>query len=256
MKTIYICRDNITGIFSGIYDAWKAGHEEDTCGIALFGSIEQQLFCEYEESIETETKAEAVEKLIKNHLGRQAYWDIYHAALSEDPEKGDAILGTMFAARKLKDSKKIMDHLSHKKVEKVFELSRNVGGEAHALKGFLRFKELTNGVLFSEIAPKNQVLTCLAPHFADRLPIENFMIYDKTHEMFIVHEAGKKWVLVQNDHRDIERMNQVSEREKEFTHLWKGFLRSISIQSRENRRCQMNHLPLRYRPNMVEFDGK
>lgn len=39
MKTIYICTDTVTGIFSGIYDAWKAEGEEDTCGIALRGGI-------------------------------------------------------------------------------------------------------------------------------------------------------------------------------------------------------------------------
>lgn len=25
MKTIYVCSDMVTGIFSGIYDAWKTG---------------------------------------------------------------------------------------------------------------------------------------------------------------------------------------------------------------------------------------
>lgn len=254
MKTIYICRDSITGIFSGIYDAWKCGHEEGTCGIALMESVEQQLFCEYVETEETEEKARAVEQLIKKHLGRQAYWDIYHAVLSEDAEKGNAILGTMLAARKIENSKKIMDYLTNKNVEKVFELSRNVGGEAHALKGFLRFKELENGVLFSEITPKNQVLTCLAPHFLDRLPVENWMIYDKTHGMFVVHESRKQWVLMQGEGLDITLTSKVSERETEFAHLWKSFCKSISIQSRENLRCQMNHLPLRYRTNMVEFD--
>ncbi len=32
----------------------------------------------------------------------------------------------------------------------------------------MRFKELSGGILYSEIAPKAQ-LPCLAPHFAERL---------------------------------------------------------------------------------------
>lgn len=28
MKTIYVCEDSVTGIYSGIYDAWKSGKEE------------------------------------------------------------------------------------------------------------------------------------------------------------------------------------------------------------------------------------
>lgn len=255
MKTIYVCNDTVTGIFSGIYDAWKTGKKEEDCGIALQGMLEQQLFCDYVEVEETERKAAAVEALIKKHLGRQAYWDIYHAVLSEDKEKGDAVLGTMLAAKTLSDSTKIMEHLSHPKVEKVFELSRRVGGEAHDLKGFLRFQELKNGVLYARITPKSQVLTCLAPHFADRLPLENWMIHDKTHGMFVVHESGKKWVLLWDELWKEDEVLKVSEKEKEYEKLWKGFCKTIAIKSRENPGCQRQHLPLRFRPNMVEFEN-
>ena len=254
MKTIYVCGDSITGLFSGIYDAWKEGKTEDECGIAFLGSVEAELFCEYVEVEETEHKAAAVEKLIRRHLGQKSYWDIYHAALSEDKEKGNAILGTMLAARKIPDSTRIMEHLGHPKVEKVFELSRSVGGEAHNYKGFLRFRELENGVLYAEITPKNQVLTCIAPHFSDRLPLENWMIYDKTHRMFVVHEAKKKWVLVWDEGVDLSISDRISEKEKEYANLWKSFCKTIAIKERTNPRCQLQHLPLRYRPDMVEWD--
>lgn len=253
MKTVYVCNDTVTGIFSGIYDAWKSKKEEDECEIALRGMLDQQLFCDYMEVEETGHKAAAVEALIKKHLGRRAYWDIYHAALAEDRRKGDAILGTMLAARRIPDSTKIMDYLSHPKVEKVFELSRNVGGEAHSYKGFLRFRELINGVLYAEIEPKNQILTCLAPHFADRLPVENWMIHDKPHRMFAGHEAGKRWVILWGEEIDEAVLGMVSDREEEYARLWRGFCRTIAIESRKNPRCQMQHLPLRYRGKMTEF---
>lgn len=253
MKTVYVCNDTVTGIFSGIYDAWKSKKEENECEIALRGMLDQQLFCDYVEVEETGHKAAAVEALIKKHLGRRAYWDIYHAVLSADCGKGDAILGTMLAARKIPDSTRIMEHLSHPKVEKVFELSRNVGGEAHSYKGFLRFRELLNGVLYAEIEPKNQILTCLAPHFADRLPVENWMIHDKPHQMFAVHEAGKRWVILWGEEIDESVFEAISDKEEEYTRLWKGFCRTIAIESRRNPRCQLQHLPLRYRGKMTEF---
>ena len=254
MKTVYVCNDTVTGIFSGIYDAWKSKKGESECEIALRGMLDQQLFCDYVEVEETEHKAIAVEALIKKHLGRRAYWDIYHAVLSADQRKGDAVLGTMLAARMIPDSTKIMEHLSHPKVEKVFELSRNVGGEAHSYKGFLRFRELLNGVLYAEIEPKNQILTCLAPHFADRLPVENWMIHDKAHQMFAVHEAGKKWVILWGEEIDETVFEKVSDKEEEYAILWKGFCRTIAIESRTNSRCQLQHLPLRYRGKMTEFN--
>ena len=140
--------------------------------------------------------------------------------------------------------------------ERVFELSRKVGSEAHNYKGFLRFRELSGGILYGGIAPKNRILTCIAPHFANRLPQENWLIHDKTHHMYAVHEAGKEWVLVENERIQEERLGHISENEQMYASLWTAFCRTISIESRENPRSQMQHLPLRYRPEMTEMAGE
>ena len=60
---------------------------------------------------------------------------------------------------------------------------RHLNGEAHLLKGFLRFSDL-GGILGSEIEPKNRVLPILRGHFCARYQNEKFFIYDRTH-----HEA-------------------------------------------------------------------
>ena len=253
MKTVYVCKDSITGIFSAVYEAWKRRNEGRELGIAIQGSVEPALFCEYQEIEESERKAAAVEKMIIRNLGSLVYRNLYYASLSRNLEKGDAILGTLLAARKIPDSRKIMDHLGEKHVEKVFELSRNVGEEAHLLTGFIRFRELENGVLLSEITPKNQVLPCLGPHFQDRFPMENWIIYDKGRQMFAVHEAGKQWVLAEGEKLDEEVSGRLSEKELKLEELWKMFCRTIAIKERENPVCQRNNLPLWYRQNMIEF---
>lgn len=253
MKKVYICNDHITGLFSAVYDAWLDDRDEGNVGIAFRGLMEQELFCEYIEVEEAERKVRAVERLIQKHLGTQAYMDISQAVLAHDKDKGNAVIGTMLAARKIPDSTKIMNHLGNASVEKVFELSRQVGGEAHQFKGFLRFRELASGLLFAEIEPKSQILTCIAGHFSDRLPLENFMVYDRTHNIFLVHQAGSQWILVQHDEVDFEKLNNVSEAQKEYEKLWKGFVKSISIKERENLGLQRQNLPLRYRRDIVEF---
>lgn len=256
MKTIYVCTDSITGIFSAVYDAWKERHREGASGIAIRGSVEPELFCEYRETVETEKKAEAVERMILKNIGRDVYHHIYYAALSQDDRKGQAILGTLLAARKLSNPRRIMDNLGNPSVEKVFELSRSVGSEAHLLTGFVRFRELENGILFADITPKNQVLPCLGEHFQDRFPLENWMIRDKNRNMFAVHETGKKWILVQDEEKEgemDERLARLSGQEQRLQELWKGFCDTIAIKERYNPACQRTHLPLRYRPNMTEF---
>lgn len=253
MKNVYVCSDTATGIFSAIYEAWKTRLREEQLGIALRGMMEQELFCEYMEVEEDEKKVIAVENLIKKHLGQEAYWNIYHALLADDGGKGDAVLGAMLEARNIADSRRIMQHLTHPKVQKVFELSRAVSNEAHYFREFVRFTELESGVLFAQIEPKCQVLTCIGDHFSDRLPLENWMIYDKTHGMFLVHRAGRHWVLVWNEKLNIEETRRISDSERVFSKLWKGFFESISIGERESYDRQRQHLPLRFRPNMSEF---
>lgn len=248
-----MCNDTITGIFSAIYDAWKTRLEAQQLGIVLHGMIDQELFCEYIEVAECERKTIAVENLIKRHLGYQAYWDIYHAVLSNDREKGDAILGTMLAAREIEESREIMQHLSHPKVRKVFELSRKVSNEAAYYREILRFSELENGILFSQIEPQNQILTCLGDHFSNRFPLENWMIYDRTHKMFLVHQESQHWVLILNEELNEEAIKRVSTNEALYVNLWKGFFDSISIKERENYDLQRQHLPLRYRGHVTEF---
>ena len=66
-------------------------------------------------------------------------------------------------------------------VMRVFEICRNVGNETHLLLQFIRFRQLPGNVLFAETEPKNYQLTLTAPHFADRLPDENWIIYEKNH---------------------------------------------------------------------------
>lgn len=175
MKKIYICRDDRTEMLSAIYDAWKENRNKEV-GIGLLGKTQQQLFCEYAEVVSSEKKAQAVERLIRDHMGEQTYEDISYALLCEDAMKAEAILHVMQAARQVKPSKRIMDFLGNPSVAKVFEMKRRVSNEAHYFIEFVRFRELENGVLFSEIEPKNRVLTCIAEHFADRFPMENLSL--------------------------------------------------------------------------------
>lgn len=253
MKNVYICNDTVTGIFSAIYDAWKTRLGAEQLGIALRGMVDQELFCEYIEVEECEKKAIAVENLIKRHLGENAYWNIYHTMLSHERDKGNAILGTMLEAKNISDSTRIMEHLSHPKVRRVFEVGRKVSNEAHYYIEIVRFKELKNGILFSEIEPNNRILTCLGDHFTNRFPLENWMICDKTHKMALVHESGKQWVLVQDTVINLDAIKQVSNKEAMYVNLWKGFFENISIKERESYERQRQHLPLRYRKYVTEF---
>ena len=264
MKQVFLCNDSITGIFSAVYDAWQERNRKEVCEIAIKDRYESELFCEYKEVTQTERKAAAVEHMIVKNLGMEVYRHIYYALLSDDPGRGTAILGTILAARGMHHPEKVMEQLGNPFVEQVFELGRRVGNEAHLLTGFVRFKELEGGILFSEISPKNQVLPCLADHFQNRFPLENWIIQDRKRDVCAVHEKGKRWILAQGFSLEGRLQAETTEQkthgmtqdERIIQDLWRAFWETISIKERHNPKCQRNHLPLRYRPYMTEFNKK
>lgn len=166
MKTMYICSETLVGMYSALYDAWRESRDTDA-GIELRGEIQQRFFCDYRIVSEEVQKAVKMERMIKKNLGYNAYWHIYQSLLSDDAGKVEAVFRTMQEARHVNDSRRIMEHLANPDVARVFELSRKVSNEAHMYKEFIRFRELENRVLFSEIRPRAQILTCIADHFAD-----------------------------------------------------------------------------------------
>lgn len=74
--------------------------------------------------------------------------------------------------------------------------------------GFVRFAESREGTLVAFMQPKAQLLPVLAPHFADRLPGENWVIVDVAHGQLAVHQRQTSWVLLR-DAALAEQMKEV-----------------------------------------------
>lgn len=260
MRTIYVCEDSLTGIFSGIYEVWKRKMTAEEAGLEVGDSFERRLFCEYIFCKAEERKALVVIRMIQKNLGADVYEKISYALLSADRRKAEMVFRAMLEAKKLSRKDRLMEHLGNEAVRAVFGMYRQVANEAHHYKGFVRFRELKNKTLFAKIEPKHAVLPCIAEHFADRFPQENWVIYDKTHEVFLIHEKGKRYYFLQQymcmkgDSGSAQNIaGGFSEEEMDYEALWKEFVQSISVAERENRALQNQNLPLRFRTNLVEF---
>lgn len=260
MRIIYVCEDSLTGIFSGIYEVWKRKMTAEEAGLEVGDSFERRLFCEYIFCKAEERKALAVIRMIQKNLGADVYEKISYALLSADRRKAEMVFRAMLEAKKLSRKDRLMGHLGNEAVRAVFGMYRQVANEAHHYKGFVRFRELKNKTLFAKIEPKHAVLPCIAEHFADRFPQENWVIYDKTHEVFLIHEKGKRYYFLQQymcmkgDSGSAQNITGgFSEEEMDYEALWKEFVQSISVAERENRALQNQNLPLRFRTNLVEF---
>lgn len=209
-------------------------------------------FCEYRIVEESEEKALRLERMIKHHLGYNAYWEIYHALLSTDDRKGTVVFEVLQEARKIRQSEKIMEHLGCPAVADVFSMSRSVSNEAHRYEEFIRFRELENGILFSEITPKAQILTCVADHFEDRFPLEIGSYMIKRIKYVLYTELGKDGDLCGESFLMRERQRIYRKRNGNMSFV-EAVFHSVSIKERENPKCQQAHLPFRYRGEMTEF---
>ena len=142
----------------------------------------------------------------------------------------------------------VTNMLAHDVVHRITKIARNVGSEGHFYKEFLRFSEY-NGALVATIEPKNFVLPLVSPHFCDRFPGEQFMIYDKSHKCTFVYQDGERSLI---SLEDLE-LPEVGEEEEAYRKLWKRFYSTIAIEGRINLKLRMNNMPKRYWPNMTEF---
>lgn len=251
--TVYVCEDSFEGILTGVYDAWmsRKGHGNVRLETAGANST-MELFCEYVDVISNEGKVEKVIYAVRTKISEEAYEAIYKASLSRNGEKADHIY--RFLIRGFQKGAGVTASLQLPEVFQVFEMCRNLDNEAHLETEFLRFVQMEEGLLVSRIGPKNDVLVLIAPHFADRMPAENWIIYDEKRKKAVLHPAGQPWFLMDLDSAEWEeRLHKASE-EDEYRTLWKALRKSITIKERWNPVCQRTHMPLRYRAYMPEFD--
>ena len=174
---------------------------------------------------------------------------IYYVYLSSESNKELIIYYFLLNARKYQDRIFTMRNL--KCVTSTLEITKHVSNELHKLKGFLRFKEINNHVLYGEIEPTNNVIGILSNHFAKRLRNEYWIIKDVGRNLYSIYDK-KKYYIISGENIEFEK-SKISDEEKEVENLWKSFFNTIGIEARKNKRCQMNFMPKKYWKYMLEM---
>lgn len=261
--TVYMCGGTFEEILCGVYHAWTSRKGHNNVRLEIRSQcFQRELFTEYTEVLGDEKTFEKVFEAIQK-LSSQVYEWVYTASLSCDWGRADKIYRFLVAAFHI--GPQITNMLQMPAVYEVFELCRFVRNETHYLTEFIHFSQGPGGVLIGRAGPKNDVIAMTAPHFADRMPGENWMIYDEPRKKAVVHRAGAGWfaadlsgcIASETGEGEWAALNALlagKERE-DYGRLWKAFFDSVAVKERENPRCQRNHLPLRYRPYMTEFSS-
>ena len=254
MLQVYQCEDSIEGIFTAIYRIYEDRNQYRECCVRIDGEL--FLLAEYHQ---VETDPELAMKVIRTlyqRFGEEDYLTICYALVSEDGDKANAVYHAVVYGLERKAGRgHLFDNLADTYLHKVFSLARGARNESCHLKGFLRFEETRQGFLYATIGPKNNVITFLMPHFADRFPMEDFIVHDRVRGIYGVHPAGGQWYLASGQQPE-EGTFLPSAAEEQYQQLFRHFCSSIAIKDRKNLHLQRNLLPLRFRNDMVEFDSR
>lgn len=252
MTTVFCCEGTTDGIFTGIYEAWMSGLECDAVKVQTNQTRNLELFSSYVQVRTDPRKAQKAADTLRRRLSQEGWRQFFFAALSRDPDRGEALYRVFAAALRGRGGKQVMERLQDPDVCRVFELARRVEHESHRYLGFVRFRETENGILYSRIHPENQVLAVIGDHFADRFAQEHFLIYDETHGEVLVHPKGGAWLIAQAGEGEIRDPVKGSAREAEFQDMWQAFCGAIAIEERRNPGLQRQMLPLKFRGYMTE----
>lgn len=253
-KKRVVCEDSIEGIFSGVYYIYEKKYEKTSIELKVEGNNENYELFTIDEFVPVDMQnAVKVARTVQRRFGQEVYNSLLRVALSgENEQKAQAIFGTIQYGISNNVATDLLNHLKRKEIYQVFQINRTVANEAGRYIEFIRFQELLNGVLYSKIAPENNVLPLLAEHFTDRLKNENFVIYDENRNTALVYQKKKYWEIYQNIMVE-EKELQMSECEESIKKLWKTFYQSIEIEERRNLSLQRQLLPLKFRKFMTEF---
>lgn len=247
-KRIYLCDDSPEGILSAIYDAWTSRYGHSHNYIQIASAAGRSYFYEYI-NVQTDIqKAKNISDAIIHRVSASFHDLITHCLLSSSDTRADDIYRLVILGFSI--GSKARNCLSLPFVNNCNKLEVNVNNELRHYMGFIRFQETYDKTLFARFRPVNNIITLLAPHFADRFPTERIIIADVARKLVasIDHKTINYWQLSE---QDFESLNpKTSDDEYIMKNLWQCFTDTIEIKERRNKSLQRNNMPLRYREFM------
>jgi probable DNA metabolism protein len=141
--------------------------------------------------------------------------------------------------------------LAQPTVMEMLDIRSKVTKEIDRQKGFLRFMENSEGVLYAPYSPDNDITDLLAPHFAERFKNQRFVIHDIKRKIAGMYD-GINLVMFEAENAEI----YLSEYEKTFENLWKQYYNSVNISSRPHEKQMKGYMPVRYWKFLPEKNGR
>lgn len=240
----YIYDGSFEGLLTAIYEAY---YRRETPDEILSEDSPQQNFLVEKVHIETdEEKARKVYVSIETKISEIVLKNCFYVFISERSDRGTVIYKYLRLGWKI--GKSIDQNLKNDLVLTVHKIRQKVSKEVHWMLGLVRFSQLKSGVYYSQIEPDNDIVGLLAPHFAERLSDEYWIIHDVKRNIGVMYNK-KEWII-----RDLNILEEISfqDGEEDYQKLWKEYFKTIAIKNKINPRLQKQYMPKRYWKHLIE----
>jgi len=243
--TVYVYDGSFEGLLTAVYEAFYRREKPDK--IIQRNNLQMDLTAQYIYIDTDKEKSERVYNSIREKISVRALQNVYYVFLSEVEEAGTLIYNYLKFGWKV--GPKVDLHMADDRVLTVLKIRRKVECEVHKMMGFVRFRLLEGDIYYAPIAPVHNIVELLAPHFAQRLADQNWVIYDERRNLAAVYNR-REWVMTDTVP---DRIPESGEGELLYQKLWKEFFNSIAISSRKNPKLQKRLMPVRYWRYLTEM---
>jgi len=204
----FICRPTISGILTGIYDAWdfalrircpegskvtyvskpskQGGH--DLLRLVVDGGFHFRDYSKFIDVLPNDTKAELVSNTIARRLGDELRDFCLTAILSGAKDRADTLYRFLLYAFGIGHD--AIDHTERTEVRYLRSYYQSVLREGSLLFGFPGFEKLSDAlgeIYIARLRPKNDVLDLIARHFVNQRPHEIFLLYNENNCTYVLH---------------------------------------------------------------------
>ncbi len=245
MDCIYITDGSLEGLLTAVHEMYYSG--ETAFDILREPPIQMNFHTSYKNILTDNLKAQRVYEAIEEKISERAAEEMTLAWLSELPLIGRQI--ARYIRMGFNVGYKVDFMLSHKDVMPVHKAASKVRMEVHRMLGLCRFSKTTDNLFLCEITPDHNILSLIAPHFAERMRDMYWIIHDKSRGISAVYNQ-KDWYITPSS---IPSKLMYSKDEEEYRRIWKTYFETIAIEGRINPKLQRAFVPIRYRKNIIEF---
>jgi len=246
---LYKFDGSFTGLLCCVFESFQT--KESQVRVVSDSFYRPNIFAGTKEIYSDEQKAERVWNSFVEKVNPEDKEKFYFSFLAEKP---DIFQHLFFLARKVFiHGGAYAKNFADPDVLAVSQMAKSVNRERHRMKTFINFHKATNGLLYSVISPKYNVIPLLQPHFLVCNAHQNWLVYDEKRQYGIfydlkeIHPVTKNVDEIEsflNNLRSETQLNDEKVESPEF--LWKEYFLSSLLSAEKNKNFQLINDSKRY----------